>query len=163
MGDSHPNRKHLKRIPVWLPMDQRVVYFVTTCCFNHRRVFINNLAVKLAVESLIKCAGATHWSVPQVCCMPDHVHMVLLPMHEREQPLSKIMQRWKSSSKQRLNRAGFEGGIWQREFFDRLLRSGESLTDKWRYVEMNPVAAGLSSTPEAYPYLGSPEEILARL
>lgn len=84
-------------------------------------------------------------------------------MREREQKLSKLMQRWKSSSKQRLNRAGVAGDIWQREFFDRLLRSNENLTDKWRYVEMNPVRAGLSSAPEEYPYLGTPEEILARL
>ena len=88
---------------------------------------------------------------------------MLLPMHTREQRLPSVMQRWKSSSKQRLNRAGIGGKIWQREFFDRLLRSGESLTDKWRYVEMNPVRAGLCSVPEAYPYLGTPEEILSRL
>jgi hypothetical protein len=44
-----------------------------------------------------------------------------------------------------------------------LLRSNESLTDKWRYVEMNPIRAGLCSTPEEYPYLGTPEEILSRL
>ena len=95
--------------------------------------------------------------------MPDHVHLMLLPMRERDQRLSSVMQRWKSSSKQRLHRTGIEGEIWQREFFDRLLRSDESLTDKWRYVEMNPVRAGLCSVPEDYPYLGSLEEILERL
>jgi hypothetical protein len=73
------------------------------------------------------------------------------------------MQRWKSSSKQRLNQNGIDGGIWQREFFDRLLRSDESLTEKWRYVEMNPVRAGLCESPEQYPYLGTPEEITTRL
>ena len=84
-------------------------------------------------------------------------------MREREQKLSKVMQRWKSSSKQRLNRAGEDGAVWQDEFFDRLLRSDESLTDKWRYVEMNPVRAGLCECPEDYPYLGTPVEMLKRL
>ena len=73
------------------------------------------------------------------------------------------MQRWKSSSKQRLNHAGIAGAIWQREFFDHLLRSGESLTEKWRYVEMNPVRAGLCAHPEEYPYLGAPMDILERV
>ena len=95
--------------------------------------------------------------------MPDHVHLMLQPMREREQQLSNLIQRWKSSSKQRLNQAGIAGDVWQREFFDRMLRSDESLTDKWRYVEMNPVRAGLCSVPEDYPYLGSLEEILERL
>ncbi len=156
-------RKHLKRIPVWIPDSQRVFYFVTANCIHRRKVFISDLPVRLALESLIKCAAATDWNIWQVCFMPDHVHMVLLPMREREQKLSKVMQRWKSSSKQRLNRNSVEGDVWQREFFDRLLRSDESLTDKWRYVEMNPVRAGLCDVPEQYPYLGTPVEIMERL
>jgi len=95
--------------------------------------------------------------------MPDHVHLIALPTRDREQKLSGLIQRWKSSSKQRLNRVGLKGDIWQDEFFDRLLRSGEDLAEKWRYVEMNPVRAGLCESPEDYPYLGEPEEILARL
>jgi putative transposase len=163
MNKDLPTRKHLKRIPVWIPTNQRVVYFVTACCADRRKIFGNTQAVKIALESLIKCADATDWNAPQICFMPDHVHLIMMPMHEREQSLSKLMQRWKSSSKQRLNRAGIKGDIWQREFFDRLLRSGESLTDKWRYVEMNPVRAGLCSVPEEYPYLGSTQEILDHL
>ena len=162
--ESKSTRKHLKRIPVWISDSQRVVYFVTTCCADHRPLFSAPKAVKIALESLLKSTAATCWTVPQICFMPDHVHLLLSPQADREQSLSKVMQRWKSSSKQRLNRAGFEGVIWQREFFDRLLRSNESLTDKWRYVEMNPVRAGLCAIPEAFfPYLGTPEEILTQL
>ena len=163
MSKDLPIRKHLKRIPVWIPSDQRVIYFVTACYAHRRRVFGDALAVKIALESLIKCAKKTEWNVPQVCFMPDHVHLMLQPMREREQQLSNVIQRWKSSSKQRLNQAGIAGDVWQREFFDRMLRSDERLTDKWRYTEMNPVRAGLCSVPEDYPYLGSLEEILERL
>ncbi len=163
MNDERPDRKHLKRIPVWIPNEQRVFYFVTACCHHHRKIFISRNAVRIALESLAKCADSTDWNIWQICFMPDHVHLVLSPMREREQKLSKIMQRWKSSSKQRLNRAGVEGHIWQPEFFDRLLRSDESLTDKWRYVEMNPVRAGLCEHPGDYPYCGTPSEILKYL
>jgi len=95
--------------------------------------------------------------------MPDHVHLVLFPKKDREQKISKLMQRWKSSSKQRMNHVGVEGEIWQREFFDRLLRSDESFADKWSYIEMNPVRSGLCDVPEDYPYLGMVEDILKRL
>ncbi len=163
MSKDLPNRGHLKRIPVWIPQTHSVIYFVTACCANRRKIFVAPLSVGIALHSLIKCTDASDWNVPQICFMPDHVHLMLLPMREREQRLSNVMQRWKSSTKQRLNAAGIEGDIWQREFFDRLLRSNESLTDKWRYVEMNPVRAGLCSVPEDYPYLGTPEQILLRL
>ncbi len=101
MNKDFPERKHLKRIPVWLPPDKRVVYFVITCCADRRQVFTTALAVKITLECLIKCAGATEWNVPQICFMPDHVHLMILPMCDREQELSNVMQRWKSSSKQR--------------------------------------------------------------
>ena len=35
------------------------------------------------------------------------------------------------------------GGIWQEEFFDHVLRSSESYSQKWNYVKENPVRAGL--------------------
>jgi REP element-mobilizing transposase RayT len=163
MPNELPNRKHLKRIPVWIPDNQSVIYFVTACCADRRKIFTTDQPVKIALESLIKCAAATQWDIPQICFMPNHIHLMMCPALDRDQKLSKIMQRWKSSSKQRLNRADIKGDIWQHEFFDRLLRSGESLTDKWRYVEMNPVRAGLCSTPKEYPYLGIPEQILTRI
>lgn len=163
MPNELPDCKHLKRIPVWIPSNQSVVYFVTVCCADRKKVFINDTAVKTALESLLKCADATSWAIPQICLMPDHIHLIALPMDDREQKPSKLMQRWKSSSKQRLNRMGVDGDIWQKEFFDRLLRSDESLTGKWRYVEMNPVRAGLCAEPDEYPYLGTPEKILSKL
>lgn len=163
MSTDLPDRKHLKRIPVRIPSNQSVIYFVTVCCADRRKVFKTPLAVKLTLESLIKCAASIDWRIPQACVMPDHIHLLAAPLADREQKLSKLIQRWKSSSKQRLNRAGIDGTIWQREFFDRLLRSDESLTDKWRYTEMNPVRAGLCSRPEEYPYLGRPEDILSKL
>lgn len=158
-----PDHKHLRRIPVWIPSDQAVIYFVTVCCANRRPIFREPSAVQIAVRSLIDCARRTAWHVSQICMMPDHVHLMLSPANEREQSLSKVIQRWKSSSKQRLNKVGVLGDVWQREFFDHLLRSDESLTEKWRYVEMNPVRAGLCECPEEYPYLGTPEEILQRI
>ena len=39
MAEDFPQRKHLKRIPVWLPADQVVTYFLTACTANTRDVF----------------------------------------------------------------------------------------------------------------------------
>jgi putative transposase len=47
---------------------------------------------------------------------------------------------------------------WQEGFFDHLLRGSESYSQKWEYVRMNPVRAGLSKTAEEWPYQG---EIIA--
>ena len=44
--------------------------------------------------------------------------------------------------------------IWQRGFFDHLLRSVDSYGQKWNYVRENPVRAGLVAKPEDWPYAG---------
>ncbi len=41
---------------------------------------------------------------------------------------------------------------WQPGCFDRLLRSSESLSEKWLYVEENPVRTGLVNRYEDWPY-----------
>ncbi len=36
-----------------------------------------------------------------------------------------------------------DASLWQEEFFDHLLRSGESYSQKWDYVKENPARVGL--------------------
>lgn len=51
------------------------------------------------------------------------------------------------------------GRAWQDGFFDHLLRSGESYSEKWNYVRMNPVRAGLVERPEDWPFAGEIEAL----
>jgi len=44
--------------------------------------------------------------------------------------------------------------IWQRGFFDHLLRNDESYGEKWNYVCQNPVRAGLVMNAADWPYSG---------
>jgi len=44
--------------------------------------------------------------------------------------------------------------IWQKGFFDHLLRSEESYAEKRDYVLNNPVRVGLVERPEAWNYWG---------
>jgi hypothetical protein len=44
--------------------------------------------------------------------------------------------------------------FWHKEFFDHVLGSDESYESKWRYVEDNPVRAGLVSGADDWPYAG---------
>ena len=76
------------------------------------------------------------------CVMPNHVHVVcrLLPGQE----LCKVLQGWKSFTARKANVIlGRNGAFWQREYYDRLIRSGDELERAVRYVVSNPDRAGL--------------------
>jgi hypothetical protein len=45
------------------------------------------------------------------------------------------------------------------EFFDHILRSSESYSEKWNYVRDNPVRAGLVANADDWPWQGQIEEL----
>ena len=44
--------------------------------------------------------------------------------------------------------------LWQRDCWDRQLRTGESYAQKWEYVRNNPVRKGLVANADDWPYQG---------
>ena len=50
--------------------------------------------------------------------------------------------------------ASDERSIWQKDFFDRQLRTSESYRQKWLYVWQNPVVANICDCPERWPWQG---------
>jgi putative transposase len=133
------------RIPVWLRWDQSVIYFVTICVADRKPVLANKEAFhafKLAASKL------EDWRVMAAILMPDHLHVVVAPTKEQEGKLGNFSAALKRWMLEELN-ASWK---WQPGCFDRLLRSGESLHEKWLYVRENPVRAGLVQRWEDWPY-----------
>jgi REP element-mobilizing transposase RayT len=150
-------------------------YFVTVCLsgLERRRVRLEGLDVenigrasepipgtgslsltearvgKMVEESLLHFQGE-RYLLSAWCVMPDHLHAVLTPLGEWT--LAKIMHGWKSFTAHEINlRLGREGSVWQRETFDHLIRSADDFARFVRYVERNPVEAGLCDHPGEWP------------
>ena len=73
--------------------------------------------------------------------MPNHVHLLIEP----PLPLSRILRGIKGTTAQAANRALNRVGLpfWQDESFDHWVRSGAETEKIIRYIEHNPVEAGL--------------------
>jgi REP element-mobilizing transposase RayT len=81
--------------------------------------------------------------------MPDHVHLLYLSAPGEK--LSRTLQALKSASAHRLARLSRrEAPIWQHETFDRVIRGEREFEQTWRYIESNPVRAGLAPDAEGY-------------
>jgi putative transposase len=80
--------------------------------------------------------------------MPNHVHVLMTPSISP----SKLMQSIKGVSAREANKIlGISGeSFWQHESYDHVVRTAEEFGKIQRYIENNPVKAGLSATPEAY-------------
>ncbi len=65
------------------------------------------------------------------------------------------MRDWKKWTTLKLKRdANITPPLWQNEFFDHVLRSPRSYSEKWDYVRNNPVRAGLVDDVQNWPYAG---------
>lgn len=74
--------------------------------------------------------------------MPNHVHVIVRPTRGE---LEDIVGGWKQHSALWIGRAiNAEGGIWQQESFDRIIRDEEHLYRTLQYIGRNPVKAGLA-------------------
>ncbi|HEV7239019.1 MAG TPA: transposase [Thermoanaerobaculia bacterium] len=75
------------------------------------------------------------------CVMPNHVHAMFYL--ERGSDLEKVLHSWKSYTAHAIDR----GVIWQREYFDRVIRSPEHFNETRAYIRNNPAKAGLVNWP----------------
>jgi len=85
--------------------------------------------------------------------MPDHLHAFVAVDDERLR-----LSAWMKSLKNALSKVLREKEIlppqWQKGFFDHVLRSSESYSEKWDYVRNNPVRAGLVEQWTDWPFMG---------
>ena len=85
------------------------------------------------------------------CVMPNHVHALIATTAETE--LGQIVHAWKRFTRRRINELlDRTGPVWAKDYFDRFIRNEEHYETAKRYIEMNPVAAGLCDCPEAWPF-----------
>ena len=104
---------------------------------------------KLVVETLwYHAERLEHYHLHGYVVMPNHVHLLITP----HAPVSKLMQSLKRFTAREGNRIlGFTGHpFWQDESYDRLVRDGREFQRIVRYIETNPVSAGLVVMPEEF-------------
>jgi REP element-mobilizing transposase RayT len=144
------------RIPNWLSWEQRTIYFITLCVQDRKSVLANLKAWRICRDT---CAKLNRWIVLAAIAMPDHLHLLAAPIGNRDASLSdftKWFKRWFNEEYRNCRPSVSDGRAkawhWQEGCFDRLLRSGESLSEKWEYLRQNPVRAGLVENADDWPY-----------
>ena len=127
--------------------------FITMC--TDQRWILPPLARDIVLEHSLREHQRSAF-LYAVVVMPDHVHYLLEPAIRDggdAHSLAEIMDALRGPSAHAVNRAlNRHGRVWQRDFFDRLLREGE-FNRYMDYICGNPARRGLVLTGEEYPWL----------
>ncbi|HEX8468102.1 MAG TPA: transposase [Allosphingosinicella sp.] len=131
---------------------------------NRQRTFFSERDQRLYTRYLAEACLATGTSVWAWCLMPNHVHLVLVPSVEGG--LSAVLQRTQGRYTRAVNaREKWVGQLWQGRFASFVMDERHLLACA-RYVELNPVRAGLVARAADWPWssarahLGGPPDPL---
>jgi putative transposase len=128
-------------------------YSLTFCTDRRRRLFTDGAAVELVVKQLLRAANEQKFSVIAYCFMPDHLH-VLIEGTSDDSDAKRFMKAFKQYSGYYYSQKQHDT-LWQRYGFEHVLRDDEATIEVAKYILANPVRAGLASTVEQYPFVGS--------
>ena len=131
--------------------DTSPLYFVTFCT-HLRKPFLARDDVHAAFVAYSRRAPDLNVAVGRYVIMPDHIHLFVRGSQVFE------LGPWVGLLKQALAKAAklsrAKAQLWEEGFFDHVLRSDESYSQKWNYVRENPVRAGLVKSIDDWPYQG---------
>ncbi len=139
--------RRLDRLFVRTPL-----YFLTWCTHDRLHLLAND---RLHATFAEFCEHATDHEVyvGRYVLMPDHAHF-FASLADSSPTLSVWMKSLKNSLSKILRANHQPAPHWQKCFFDHVMRSADSYSEKWDYLRENPVRAGLVSEPQAWPYQG---------
>ena len=174
-SDERPPRlKRLDRLFTSHPL-----YFVTTNT-EDRKPILANAKVHESFRNFCEAGLMRGVFVGKYVLMPDHLHLFVAFGEEYESALKArrsqsdatedgavaavcdrrllLLSEWMKSLKNSLSKIlrgmNVPAPHWQKGFFDHVMRSEESYSQKWLYVAENPVRKKLTARPEDWPFQG---------
>jgi len=108
---------------------------------------------RIVVKMLRESSFEYRFAVYVYCVMPDHLHALLIGLDRGSNMMNLVEHFKKVSNDFHRNVHGKE--LWQKKFYDRILRESDPNGDVANYIWMNPVRKGLCATPEEWEFSGS--------
>jgi REP element-mobilizing transposase RayT len=112
---------------------------------------LKNPVVAEMVQNTLLEGDGNDYQIFSWVVMPNHIHSLLRRFEDLE--LESIMRNFKSSTAHKANNVlGRDGQFWMKDYFDRYIRNEVHFQNTVRYIENNPVKAGLCARPEDWPF-----------
>ena len=141
---ERPVRKHVRL--KHYDYNQNGGYFITICTKGRIPFFWEGDRLSAAGIIARTCAEEISDHFPEIvvdlyCIMPDHVHFLFMAVGtpymasaHSNPTISKVVQQYKAAVSRRIGRP-----VWQRSFYDHIIRNQTDLEETRRYIAQNPL------------------------
>ena len=126
------------------------IYYVTIIAHERCPSLNDDRIAQATINCLKQLRAQFGFNVYIYCLMPDHFHGLIGP-GVSGRTLGELCGAFKSLST-REHWRWHEGKLWQRQFFDHIIRNRQDFDKTLEYIRMNPVRRSLVQKPEDWPY-----------
>ncbi len=129
----------------------RHTVYATAVTFDRYPVFAEHRFAEIVVSSILHAHEKAWAEVYAFVVMPDHMHILFLPLHKTESEVMKSIKGYSASEINSLR--GCRWPVWQARFHSRMIAGDRFFfLQKIKYIEENPVRAGLCQKSEDWPW-----------
>ena len=129
------------------------IYSITVVANFKREYFLKRRLAMEAIECLKLEREKWGCKVFVYCLMPDHLHFLTSPLTSKNSIID-LVNRFKGKSTTISWKYGIKGSLWQRRWYDHILRKDEDIQKIGGYILANPMRRGLVQDYHVYPYCG---------
>ena len=123
-------------------------HHVTQRGARKQATFFRESDYRMYIDLMVKAKEKADVEIWAYCLMPNHVHLVVVPYSENA--LANLFRNAHRTYTLCINkREGWQGHLWQ-ERFHSFVMDDSHLLAAIRYVEMNPVRAGICGHPDGW-------------
>jgi REP element-mobilizing transposase RayT len=115
--------------------------YITTDTYKQRSIFVSEDKINKIYEALDEVYPRYDFKINGFVIMPTHCHFIVVSQNN---DLSEIMHDMKGITAFRVLDCNLiDGKLWQRGFYDHVIRNRKDLIEKLNYIHQNPIRAGL--------------------
>ena len=139
-------------------------FFFTLVCYRRRLLFRDAAARALLGNVMREVRDESPFMTVAACLLPDHLHAIWeLPAGDADysgrwkEIKSRFTEQWLEAGGKELpvsesRRKRGERGVWQRRFWEHMIRDESDLETRFDYVHYNPVKHGYVRRPWDWEY-----------
>ena len=121
-------------------------YFFTLVTRDRAPLFSGPAEVQILRAAMRRVMHSRPFGVEAMVVLPDHLHCIWqLPVGDAD-----FSGRWREIKKAVSRRFGTP--VWQRRFWEHLIRDADDWRRHLDYIHFNPVKHGLAARPAAWPW-----------
>jgi putative transposase len=127
------------------------VYFLTLCTHGKQAYFHKHqVAQYIADEIKHRAYNTGEIIIFAYCIMPDHLHLLFKLNNEYGKTLQTWIAAFKRYTARLLNQLENITPLWQKNFYEHVVRTDESMKEIAKYIIYNPIRKNMVSDWQEY-------------